>query len=171
MAELAEIDNITSIKSDTSFEQTNEIRRLVGDRIVVSDPNEDNWLVNCVYQQQQVLLASPSPHLVQWEGHMPLRDYTKAAQAGDLENARRIAATIEPFRDVARKWIWKPWGAGNLPMAALKHWQKLMGLAGGYVRSPLLEMSEDDKTALEADLIAAGMPIEQLSRKEEMVAA
>ena len=171
VAELAEIDNITSIKSDTSFEQTNEIRRLVGDRIVVSDPNEDNWLVNCVYQQQQVLLASPSPHLVQWEGHMPLRDYTKAAQAGDLENARRIAAAIEPFRDVARKWIWKPWGAGNLPMAALKHWQKLMGLAGGYVRSPLLEMSEDDKTALEADLIAAGMPIEQLSRKEEMVAA
>lgn len=168
VAELAEIDNITAIKNDTSMEHTNEIRRLAGDRIVVSDPNEDNWLVNCAYHRQQVFLASPSPHLVQWKGHMPLRDYTEAAQAGDLDEARRIAATIEPLREAARKWIWKPWAAGNLPMAALKHWQKLMGLAGGHVRAPLIEMTEEDKKALETDLRAAGMPVDALSRREEM---
>ena len=101
---------------------------------------------------------------------MPLRDYTKAAREGNLQEAIRIAATIEPFREVARKWIWKPWAAGNLPMATLKHWQKLMGLAGGRVRAPLLEMSEENKNALEADLIAAGMPVKQLSRKKALAA-
>jgi 4-hydroxy-tetrahydrodipicolinate synthase len=159
VARLAEIDNICAIKNDTSTEHTNEIRRLAGDRIVVSDPNEDNWLVNHVYNDQQVFLASPSPHLFQWKNHHPMIDYTKAAQAGDLERAKRISQQLDPLRRVARKWIWKPWASGSLPIARLKYWQRLMGLAGGFVRPPLLEMTEAEKHELRNELEAAGLPI------------
>ena len=159
VAKLVEIDNICAIKNDCPMEHTNEIRRLVGDRIVVSDPNEDNWLVNRVFNKQQVFLASPSPHLMQWANHRPIAAYTKAADEGDLEKAKSIAATLERLRRVARKWIRQPWAAGNLPMARLKYWQKLMGLTGGYVRAPLLEMSDVEKSELRRELELAGLPV------------
>ena len=82
VARLAEIDNICAIKNDGALEHSSEIRKLAGDRIVVSDPNEDNWLVNLVIYGQQVFLASPSPHLFQWKGHLPLKNYTKLAMDG-----------------------------------------------------------------------------------------
>jgi 4-hydroxy-tetrahydrodipicolinate synthase len=159
VARLADVDNIVAIKNDTATEHTNEIRRLCGDRIVVSDPNEDNWLVNYAFHKQQVFLASPSPHLFQWKGHLPMVDYTKAAKDGDLDKARNISREIEPLRRVARKWIWKPWASGSLPLARLKYWQKLMGFSGGFVRAPLLEMTKAEKHELKSELIAAGLPI------------
>jgi 4-hydroxy-tetrahydrodipicolinate synthase len=159
VAKLAEIDNICAIKNDAAFEHTTEIRRLAGDMIVVSDPNEDNWLINRSFNKQQVFMASPSPHLMQWANHMPIVDYTKAADAGDMETAKRIAATLNPLRALARKWIWTPWATGALPMARLKYWQKLMGLTGGYVRPPLLEMNEAEKAEFRKELVAAGVPV------------
>jgi 4-hydroxy-tetrahydrodipicolinate synthase len=159
IAKLAEIENICAIKNDTPLEHTNQVRRLVGDQILVSDPNEDNWLLNRSFFKQQVFLASPSPHLMQWNGHRPIVDYTAAADKGDLEKAKSIAATLDPLRDVARKWIWKPWGAGALPMARLKYWQKLLGLTGGFVRPPLLEMGDDEKIQLRKELESAGLPV------------
>lgn len=159
VAKLAEIDNICAIKNDTAIEHTNEIRRLCGDRIVVSDPNEDNWLVNRLINKQQVFLASPSPHLMQWANHLPIVAYTKAVDDGDLEKAKSIAATLDPLRRVARKWVWQPWATGALPMARLKYWQKLLGLAGGYVRPPLLEMTDTEKHELRMELEAAGLPV------------
>ncbi len=159
VAKLAGIDNICAIKNDAAMEHTNEIRRLVGDQIVVSDPNEDNWLVNCSFHGQQVFLASPSPHLLQWKNHLPIVAYTKAAMDGDLETAKRISAGLDPLRAIARKWIWQPWASGSLPIARLKYWQKLLGLAGGYVRPPLPEMTEAEKRDFRKDLEAAGLPI------------
>lgn len=159
VAQLAEIDNICGIKNDTTMEHSNEIRRLVGDQIVVSDPNEDNWLINCSFHQQQVFLASPSPHLLQWKDHLTIVAYTQAAMKGDLETAKRISAGLDPLRRVAKKWIWQPWAAGYLPLARLKYWQKLLGLAGGYVRPPLIEMTETEKRDFRKDLEAAGLPI------------
>ena len=158
VAQLAEIDNICAIKNDSGSEHTNEIRRLVGDRIVVQDPNEDNWLVNRFFNKQQVIM-SPSPHLLQWRGHLPMVAYTKAADAGDIETAKTISSTLTPLRAIARKWIWAPWATGTPPLARLKYWQKLLGMAGGHVRSPLVEMSEDEKLQLRRELTAAGVPV------------
>ena len=141
------------------MEHTSEIRRLVGDQIVVLDPSEDNWLVNCSFHGQQAFLASPSPHLLQWKNHLPIVAYTKAAMDGDLATAKRISAGLEPLRSIARKWIWKPWASGYLPFARLKYWQKLLGLSGGYVRAPLPEMTETEKRDLRKELEAAGVPV------------
>jgi len=158
VAKLAEIDNICGIKNDASFEHTNQIRKRVGDQIVVSDPNEENWLVNLFFYGQQVFLASPSPHLFQWKGHLPLKTYTQFAKDGKLEEAKKIAASMEPLRALARKWIWDPWASGNIPIARLKHWQELLGLTAGFVRPPLLEMSSEEKLKMREELMQAGLP-------------
>ena len=158
VARLAEIDNICAIKNDSGSEHTSEIRRIVGDEIVVQDPNEDNWLINRCFHRQQVIM-SPSPHLLQWHNHLPILDYTKAADAGDLERARTISAKLTPLRAIARKWIWSPWATGTPPMARLKYWQWLLGMAGGHVRAPLLEMSDTEKAELRSELAIAGVPV------------
>ena len=159
VAKIAEIDNICAIKNDTSSEHTNQARRLIGDQIVVSDPNEDNWLVNRSFNNQQVFMASPSPHLLQWKNHLPIVEYTRTLDAGNLAEAKKISAQLDKLRAVTRRWIWDPWAAGSLPMARLKYWQKLIGMAGGYVRSPLLEMTEVEKTEMKKDLLQAGVPV------------
>ncbi|MFC1491863.1 dihydrodipicolinate synthase family protein [Nitrospinota bacterium] len=153
----AEIDNICAIKNVGGFEHTNEIRRRVGDEIVVSDPKEENWLVNLVHHGQQVYLSSAAVHIYQWEGHLPMNNYTEHAMAGRIEKAMEISATMEPLRHVAKTWLS---GFGGIPpIPQLKYWQSLMGLAGGYVRPPLRDMTEKDKEAFRKDLESAGLAI------------
>ena len=61
---------------------------------------------------------------------------------------------IKAIKDVSDKW----WGytvkkfGGALPLTLVKYWGELMGMAGGHVRNPLLNMSDSDKLELKADL-------------------
>jgi dihydrodipicolinate synthase/N-acetylneuraminate lyase len=41
---------------------------------------------------------------------------------------------------------------GVLPVALCKYWGELMGMAGGPVRLPLLELSLEEKQSLKADI-------------------
>ena len=160
VARIAEIDNIVAIKNDGGIEHSREIRRLVGDRIVVSDPKEDNWLVNMVIYGQQAFIASPSPHLLQWKDHYPLRTYTRLAMEGKVEEAKKISATLDPLRRVAKRWIWDPWAKRELlPLARLKYWQELMGLTPSFVRPPLIEMTEEEKRRMRDELVKAGLRV------------
>ena len=154
---LSEIDNICAIKNDGGLEHTNAIRKLVGDKIVVSDPREDNLLVNTAFYKQQVFLAGPSLHLYQWKNHYPIKSYVALAQQGQINEAKKISFTLDPLRRVAKKWIWDPWAKGNLPIARLKFWQSIMGLAGGNVRPPLSEMSQVEKKEFKMELEEAGL--------------
>lgn len=157
--QVAQIDNIVAIKNVGGLEHTTEIRRRVGDQIVVSDPSEDNWLLNLTLQGQQVFLASPSVHLYQWEGYLPMRTYTELATQGKIDEAKQVFDSMAPVRDLANRWIWQPWAHGNLPFARLKYWQELMGMAGGRVRPPLREMTEEEKAAFRADFEKAGIAV------------
>lgn len=159
VAQLSEIENICAIKNDGGLEHTNDIRKLVGDRIVISDPREDNWLVNMAFFGQQVFLAGPSLHLYQWKGHLPVKGYSELVEQGKVEKAKKISSTIDPLRAVAKKWIWEPWANGNLPISRLKYWQSLMGLSGGFVRPPLLETTEQEKREFRKDLENAGLAL------------
>ena len=41
---------------------------------------------------------------------------------------------------------------GALPASMCKYWGELMGMAGGHVRRPLTELSEEEKITLEEDI-------------------
>ena len=41
---------------------------------------------------------------------------------------------------------------GALPISLCKYWGELMGLAGGHVRAPLWDLSDEEKAELKSEL-------------------
>ena len=61
---------------------------------------------------------------------------------------------IAPIKQVSDKW-WqhtvKKMG-GALPASLCKYWGELMGMSGGKVRSPLVDLSDKEKQQLKSDI-------------------
>ena len=76
---------------------------------------------------------------------------------GDIKRATEIACSLQPLRDLHAKWIMGYWRAGRMPLAEMKAWQEIFGMHGGPVRPPVLEMTEEARAELEADLKATGI--------------
>ena len=156
-ARLAAIPNVCAMKCTGSGSETARIRELCGDRIVVSDPEEANWLDNLSSCGQQALYADPEPYLYQRRDFRPIAEYTTAFRAGDTAGAREIAESIAPIRRIYAKWIIDPLKSGAMPNAALKCWAEAVGLRAGPVRPPLVPISETGRRELLSDLAGAGL--------------
>ena len=133
------------------------LREAIGKDVVVSVADETPWLFNLSVMGDQWLLNF-CPHLYQVPGYLPVRDYTQAALAGDMNRATEIARSLNSLRAVHAKWITgygKP--TGRVPSAELKYWMELTGMVGGPVRAPCTEMTEENKQQLRADLEATGL--------------
>ena len=66
---LCDIENICCIKDAVpDINPTMEVRRRVGDRIVLSDPDEGRWFMLLAYFGRQVHMSSQSPFLYQVPG-------------------------------------------------------------------------------------------------------
>jgi len=152
---LAREGAILAVKAALEVEETNRLREACGERILVIDPREDNWLANLRRFGQSALYADPEPYLFQTRASQPIVAYGKAFGRGDLAEARRLRATLDPLRGVYRRWILRPLGRGLAPNAALKAWCELLGLAGGPVRPPLKPLGRTKRFALEADIRSA----------------
>jgi 4-hydroxy-tetrahydrodipicolinate synthase len=140
IAKLAELPNIVAIKDSVARDQCAELTRLAGDRIVVSAPNEKDWLRNIVELGWQALLSTPDVFLLQMPGDLRIREYTQLAMAGKVEEAKKVSASLDPvrkaFKDSAPKGKW---------CAHMKYWLELQGLAGGPVRAPMLPLTDAEK--------------------------
>mgnify|MGYP003349373875 CR=1 FL=1 len=82
----------------------------------------------------------------------------KAALAGDYKKAIEICATLTPLRQIHAKWVGgygKP--HGRMPSAEMKYWMECIGMPGGPVRSPCVELPEDKKAEMYAELKATGI--------------
>ena len=156
-AQLAAIPNVCAMKFTGPRSETERIRALCGDRIVISDPEEANWLDNMANCGQQALYADPEPYLYQRGDSRPIAQYTAAFRGGDIARAKEIAESIAPIRRVYAKWIIDPLKAGSMPNAALKCWAEAMGLASGPVRTPLAPLTEAERRELLFDLAGAGL--------------
>lgn len=155
---LADLDNVCGIKVGHDHERFLEILRRVGDRLVASEPNESRWLENLLDHDMQVFMSSAAPYLYQTPRHKPMLDYTRAALAGDRDLAEAISDSLQPARAVSERFVTGPWRKERLhPIAAIKCWSALLGMAGGNVRSPLPELGEDDQTALATAVADAGL--------------
>lgn len=156
MAELAEIPNVCALKNGMDLEHTAKVRQLVGDSIVVIDPDEENFLVNL--REGQQALYSGTQLMFDGAKAQPLRAYMEAAFAGDFAEAERLFAAMQPLRDVHHKWVLEPWGnaAGLCPVSTVSYWCSLMGMKGGRVPEPLPNLTADDKKNLRTELEAIG---------------
>lgn len=154
---LATLPNICGYKQGVSgMAQATSLRDTVGKQMEVSVAEEAPWLYNIAVCGDHWLL-NYCPHLYQVPGYLPVRDYTLAAQAGDMNKAVEICKSIQPLRSVLAKWIPGYGGGGKMAIAEQKFWMECVGMTGGPVRVPCAEMSAEAKTQMRADLEATGL--------------
>ncbi len=156
MAQFADIPNVCMLKNVAPLSHTIKLRDLVGDRLAVIDPTEENLLVNMVQFGQKAVMNGTAMMYDSSDG-TPMKDYVDAALGGDYKKAVTLYFGMQPLRDVYEKWVRIPWDTNNrMPLSAVKFWSHQLGLAGGLTRPPSLALSENDKKELLADLKAAG---------------
>jgi 4-hydroxy-tetrahydrodipicolinate synthase len=153
---LAGIENVCGIKVGRPHARYLELLAAVGDTMLVCSPHEETWLEDMRDHGQRVYMSSAAPYLYQTPGWQPMREYTALALRGEFARAEEVAATLDPVRAVADKWLrGRQRPIDNI--ATIKAWAGLAGLSGGAVRPPLLPLAPDEREELGADLAAAGL--------------
>ncbi len=153
-ARVAELPNIMAIKYSVPREMYARLTDLAGDRILVSTASEDEWLENVIELGWQLYLCSSPPYLIQTKHDLRMHEYTELAFAGDAEGARRVSRSLDPVREALKRT--RP---GDKPQAHQKYWQELLGQAGGPVRPPLLQLTEDEKARTRAAFESCGLKL------------
>ena len=149
---LAEIPNVVAIKYSVPRETYARLTRMAGDKLIVSTSNEEEWLDNIVELGWQVYLCSTPPYLMQTAADRRMLEYTELAFKGEVEQARKVRASLDPVRKALKGS--RPAGKAA---AHQKYWQELLGQAGGAVRRPLLGLTEAEKAATRAAFEACGL--------------
>ncbi len=160
ISELSDLDIICGIKNPKPMDHLMRVHELCSDRIVVCDASEDDWLDLHLDHGFPALMSTPALAMFQTSAEQPIRQYTALADAGELDRAREIHATLEPHRRAFQKWMRDPWltnMAGAVPDAELKTWLGLMGLPQGPVRLPLVPLSAERTEEMASDLADLGL--------------
>lgn len=158
ISELADLENICGIKNPGARDHLLRVQELAGDRLVVADAAEEEWLELHVEHGFQALMSTPELALYQWPGHTPIVDYTALADGGDVDAAQALQGTLTAERDLAQRWIRGRFtDTGVIPIASLKAWLTNMGLPQGPVRLPLLPLTADEQTRLRAEMDTIGL--------------
>ena len=156
---IADIDNICGMKVAWSLDEHRSYHRMLHDRVVLCNPREGLLLELMEEFGQQVHMSSAAPYKYQRPGHLPIRDYLQAATDGDFQRAAAISGSLNDVRAIDRKWIASVQGGpgGGPPIAYLKTWSSLMGMASGPVRPPLTPVPSGVRAAMRADLQKVGL--------------
>lgn len=149
---IAELPNIIAIKYSVPRDMYRELTMLAGDRILVSTASEDEWLDNIVELNWQLYLCSSPPYLLQTRNDLRMHEYTQLALAGKIHEARQVRDSLEPVRKALRETC-----PGGKPQAQQKYWQELLGQAGGPVRPPLLQLTEQEREIIRSGLNQCGL--------------
>jgi 4-hydroxy-tetrahydrodipicolinate synthase len=157
LQQICQTPNVVGVK-EASFNQelSIETHLLVGRDAIISTPDE--WILLKGQElgfEQQVMFANTSD----WRFDTPERNhyvqFIDKAMRGDLDKAF-YDANVRPIKQVSDKWWQRTVKKmnGALPASMCKYWGELMGMAGGHVRPPLVDLSEDEKSELKADVAA-----------------
>ncbi|MFP3914833.1 MAG: dihydrodipicolinate synthase family protein [Actinomycetota bacterium] len=160
IAELADLETVCGIKNPKPVDQVVELHQRVGERIVVCDAAEEEWLGLHLDHGLQALMSTPALAMFQTPSRRPVLEYTRRAEEGAVEDAWKIHATLDQERAMFQRWMRYPWlarGQGAIPIAQLKAWLDLMGLPQGGVRPPLVELGAGEREELAADLERVGL--------------
>jgi len=151
-ARVADLPNIVAIKYSVPREMYAKLTELAGDRLLVSTASEEEWLDNIVDLGWRLYLCSTPPFLLQTRDDRRMREYTDLAFRGDHVAARAVRDSLEPVRRALKST--RPPGK---PQAHQKYWQELLGQAGGPVRRPLLNLTEEERAATRAAFESCGL--------------
>ena len=151
-ARIADLPNIIAIKYSVPREMYARLTELAGDKILVSTASEEEWLDNIIELNWQLYLCSSPPYLLQTKHDLRMHEYTELALAGEVHKAREISQSLAPIRQALKET--RP---GGKPQAHQKYWQELLGQAGGPVRPPLLQLTEEERMTTKAAFDSCGL--------------
>ena len=157
-ARIAAIENLCGAKISRPVDHYAAVHELVGDTIVLSSPSETDFLMMMREHGQRVHQSSASPYLLQTADWQPIRDYAELALDGRFDEAAAVSKPLDPLREISHRWIMGRWAKTQiLPIAAIKAWSEMLGMAAGPVRTPLLQLSEDEKATMRREIEATGL--------------
>jgi 4-hydroxy-tetrahydrodipicolinate synthase len=156
MDKICDLPNVCTHKgSGETLAQNLALKARVGDRIVVSGGTPLDW-PDYAEAGFQFFPPSSAAYMLQSEGWQPLREMWQLAAAGRLEEARAISAQLEPlvmtWRKIYSALFGRPFGREEHPVAGIKAWEDLIGMAGGGVRPPAAPFPDADREWLMRDL-------------------
>ena len=155
LGRVCEPSNVVGVK-EASFDPEISIaaHRALGETAVISTPDE--WVLfrgPDLGFEQRVMFANTSDWRFDTPGANHYVTFIERAMAGDLD-AGYYDDHIRPIKELSDAW-WKRTvakQAGALPVPMVKYWGEVMGMAGGGVRAPLSDMTEDERAELAADV-------------------
>ena len=151
---LADIETVVAIKYSVPRPMYAELTRLAGDRIIVSTASEEEWLDNILELDWRLYLCSSPPYLIQTAADRRMRDYTDLAFAGRADEARALRDSLDPVRRALKET--RP---AEKPHSHQKYWQSLLGQAGGAVRPPCLELTDEEKRITQLAFDSCGLKL------------
>lgn len=157
IARLALSGRFKVLKAAGGSHEVGEARRLAGNSIIVSDPNEGTWLGNLLAHDQRLLYADAEPYLYQSMEQRPVQAMLDAYRAGRYDELVRTHRALAPVRAVYEEWVLGPVRKGRASCAAIKYWAARRGFAAGPVRAPLSAMTPVEREALDRALAAVGI--------------
>ena len=87
-----------------------------------------------------------------------MHEYSELGLAGRFDEAQKVRDSFALLREVHEKWMREPWLKHQIiPIAYLKAWTEMLGLAAGPVRAPLLQITDEERATLRADLERCGL--------------
>ena len=157
LKQVCDIPNVVGVK-EASFDQQLSIdtHLLLGREAIISTPDE--WILFKGRElgfEQQVMFANTSDWRFDTPGENWYVQFVDKAMSGFLDE-ELYDERIRPIKQVSDDWwrrtVQKQNGA--LPVPLCKYWGELMGMAGGHVRLPLADLSEEEKSELKSDIEA-----------------
>ena len=152
---ICEIPGVVGVK-EASFNQqlSIEAHLMLGKDYVISTPDEwILWRAKELGFQQQVMFANTSD----WRFDTPECNYyvqfIDKATSGDLDE-RFYEDHVRRLKELNDTWwtrIMTKYN-GALPIAMVKHWAELVGMAAGPTRLPLTDLSAEEKDQLRWEL-------------------
>lgn len=153
-ARISELPNIVAIKYSVPRDMYVRLTAMIGDQIQVSTSSEDDWLDNIEELGWQLYLCSSPPYHLQSAKDKRMREYTDLAFAGDFARARIVSDSLNPVREAM-----KASRPADKPQAFGKYWQTLLGQVGGRVRAPMLELTAEEKAAVDQAFANCGLQV------------
>ena len=149
-----EIPNFVGIKNIAPLEHTRMVRILCGDKIIVSDAEEEHWLTNLTVHGQQAYISSSHSFLFQSKKLKLINEYTDLAMKGEIAKAWEVSKRVEPMRRALTR-VTPP----HKREATHKYWAHCLGMAGGEgrVRPPYQQLTEPEKEAIKAAVQSTGL--------------
>lgn len=151
-AEMNKNPHLKILKTTASDEVNNSMRKVAREDVLVSDPTEEKFWVNATQQEQRILFADPEPYLYQTPDFRPIATYIELIEKGDLDKAKVIYDALEPLRVHYNKWLMIPFYKDIMTNAYLKKWAELNGMAGGYVREPLVPLTPEEDAQMTKEI-------------------